>query len=245
MAAELPTKNGNEFPCTHCQCIVRCVDLSTWESLSSQVWTRSYAKGGIVFDQVEPVRGVAIFCSGKAKEVWRGANGDKKILELLGPGEVAGLAACLTQERYHTYVKVLESAQVAWINLSAFRTLLADTKVTQWVLQRLAQKNVRLQQDQVSHARLGAKQLLGQLFLQLAEKWGRPHEQGIMIDVRLTKQELAEMLGYSEGPIYHHLAELQGRKILSCDHGRILLRDVKQLENLVCWENGNGKSLPK
>jgi CRP/FNR family transcriptional regulator len=246
MAAELPKKkNANEVPCAHCRCIVRCIDSSIRNSFSSQVWTRSYAKGTIVFDQGEPVRGVAIFCNGKAKEVWRGVNGDKKILELLGPGEAAGLADCLAQERYHTCVKVLESAQVAWIDLPAFRALLADAKAAQWILQRLAQEKVRLQQDQVSYARLGVKQLLARLLLQLAEKWGRLHEQGILIDVRLTKQELAEMLGYSPGPIYHCLAELERRKTLAYDQRRILLRDVRQLENLACWEDGKRKTLLK
>jgi CRP/FNR family transcriptional regulator len=65
--------------------------------------------------------------------------------------------------------------------------------------------------------------------LQLSRKHGVQDARGIIIDLKITHQELAELVGTSRETVTRTLARLQKRGILNLENRRIILLKPKDL----------------
>jgi CRP/FNR family transcriptional regulator len=65
--------------------------------------------------------------------------------------------------------------------------------------------------------------------LELARKHGIPDARGVIIDLKITHQELAEMVGTSRETVTRTLARLRDQGILQFDGRRMILLEPKAL----------------
>jgi CRP-like cAMP-binding protein len=70
---------------------------------------------------------------------------------------------------------------------------------------------------------LDARGRVAKKLLDLAEQHGRVTPEGVRIEMRLTQQELAQMVGLTRVSVNQHLQWFEERKILSADREGITL----------------------
>jgi len=124
----------------------------------------------------------------------------------------------------------MEDCRVATIFNADFQHLLmSNEKVVRQIIQVLCARlrQVWSQVQELSHSSADDRIRAG--ILQLSRKHGVQDARGIIINLKITHQELAELVGTSRETVTRCLARLQRRGIIQLEHRRIILLKPMEL----------------
>jgi CRP/FNR family transcriptional regulator len=189
-------------------------------------------KGGLVFRAGSAAGQVYFLESGRVKIYHLTDSGKEVLLWLCFPGEIFGLAEVGEGERRHLYAEACQRSELLCVRQDDFNAFLAAcpeaallvNDVLAWRLRSLGHVVQGLVADDV-HERLV------QLIMRLAVCHGQRAEHGgIALGIRLTHQELANMIGTTRQSVTTALNDLRRQGELDFDarrhihiHGESLL----------------------
>lgn len=182
----------------HCPSYDRCVvSVVNSEQLEGSMIVRKVQapSGTHVFHEGSPQAGATILCTGVARLECRTLDGRVVLLSYCWPGDllavpVLGVHAC-----------TLRSVQPAWVGVvdrAGFRATVdehADLRKAVW--ERLAQVNVLYIRRIVGLASRSARGRLALVVRELLTRGGVNGAQGVMLPLRLSAKDLADMAGCS------------------------------------------------
>jgi CRP/FNR family transcriptional regulator, cyclic AMP receptor protein len=202
--------------------------------LARQAARLSYPAGAFLFRQGEPAAHVFVLTEGEVAVVSPARAGAEQVHSILGRGALLGELALLANGRRTAGARAT-SPTVAWaIGRDAFWAFLEATSsgssaLLRQVAERLASREALID-DLLS---LDVKGRLAKALLGLAERHGRPGEQGsTVIAVRLTHRDLAGMVGASRENVSRALATFRKRGLVDYDSSGIRLLDPHGLRRL-------------
>jgi CRP/FNR family cyclic AMP-dependent transcriptional regulator len=202
--------------------------------LARQAVRLSYPAGAFLFRQGEPAAHVFVLTEGEVAVVSPARAGAEQMHSILGRGELLGELALLANGRRTAGARAT-SQTVAWaIGRDAFWAFLEATPsgssaLLRQVAERLASREALID-DLLS---LDVKGRLAKALLGLAERHGRPGEQGgTVIALRLTHRDLAGMVGASRENVSRALATFRKRGLVDYDSSGIRLLDPHGLRRL-------------
>jgi len=73
---------------------------------------------------------------------------------------------------------------------------------------------------------------IASLLIKLADKVGEDAPDGLLIDMKLTKQDIAEMVGTTVETAIRTMSKLSKAGILTSKNGKIVILDLKKLKSL-------------
>ena len=155
---------------------------------------RGHEKGDTIFHEGDPADRMYFVVLGRVKIV-KAAGGRDVILEILGPGEPVGAVAAFERRPFPAAAVTLEPSSILSIPEREFFALLEKRPemmrhVLTGLTLRLMMVNKRLA-DMTGSAESRA----ARLFLTLAERVGSARESGTFIDMALSRQEIADLIG--------------------------------------------------
>ncbi len=230
-------------------------DLQRIAPLASE---RHYRGDMFVLVEGEPVDGVFFLRNGTVKATRSSADGREQIISVLGSGDFFPHVGLLDGGPAPATVRTLSEADISVIRRPDFVELLRqNSDITQRVLVALEQR-IRMLQNQVLD--LGLKTVPARLagaLLELAakstaaraadmtpiasgEKQGRkPSEQAderITLDVHLSQQELANMVGATRETVSRVFADFRRSGVITLEKdGCIVIHNAAQLRR---WAHG-------
>lgn len=191
---------------------------------------RRVKKGGFFFHQWEPARVLYVLVDGRVKFTQLTAEGHQVLVRVSGPGEVFGAVAALGDAVHPATGEAhADSAALGWTSevisglmerfptmaLNVVRFLAGRVKEFQDRYRELATERV---ERRVAHA-----------LLRLAEQIGRKMKDGILIDLTLSRQDIAEMTGTTIFTVSRILSGWEARGIIESGRERVLVRDPAAL----------------
>ncbi|MFQ5656709.1 MAG: Crp/Fnr family transcriptional regulator [Candidatus Methylomirabilales bacterium] len=195
---------------------------------------RAYQARQILYHEGMPALGIHILCWGRVK-LARGDNqGRQQILRIVGPGEICGEEALVDGTPYTNTAEALETCQTAFVRREAFVELLQGRDrvllpLLQHMCQVLIQTQIRLARVALSDART---RMVAQL-LDLANRYGRPETEGIVLDLSLRRGELAALAGLSPETAMRLLSEFRREGLLEVQGRRLTLKAPERLRALL------------
>ncbi|NLN29471.1 MAG: Crp/Fnr family transcriptional regulator [Firmicutes bacterium] len=192
--------------------------------LEPVVVTARYRKGQILFVEGEPSRALFFIYTGRVKVYRLAADGREQILHLLGDGEPVAVVPFLDGGPYPANAEVLEDSELAQIQFSDFeRIALANPDILMRMLRLLAQR-MRESQEEITRMSLqNVAARLARRILDLCERHGRATEEGIEVDLSLTRQELGSWIGASRETATRLLQQFQREGVLRIEGSRIIV----------------------
>lgn len=166
------------------------------ERLARVAHRRVWEKGETLFMQGQPSDAFLVITGGRVKVFKVTPEGRQIILEIFGPGDPVGAVAVYEERPYPASAVALEGAEAVLVPRRDFFALL-DTHPTLVrglllaLTHRLVELTVRL--SELTGGKVESR--IARLFLKLAEKLGRPADDGVFIPLALTRQELADLIG--------------------------------------------------
>lgn len=182
-------------------------------------------RGQVLFRQGAPARSFYAVRSGRLKLTRVMADGQLVLLRLAGPGEAIGGVAALGERRYPVSAEVIADCRVlAWSGNAMDRLLRAHPQLAINLIDLLAERLHELQARYQELATEQVEQRLARLLLRLVRQVGRRTDDGVLIDVRLSRQELAGMSGTCLFTVSRLLSRWQQAGVIRTQRQRVLIR---------------------
>lgn len=204
------------------------------EALDQIRFTASYPKGALLFVEGEQPRGVYILCSGKAKLTTTSSEGRTLIVKIAKHGEILGASAALLGNPYEVSAEMLEPSHVSFIRREDFlRFLNAYTEACMHTAQQLSQKYEAAQREIRS---LGLAQSTSEKLAKLLLDWcddGEITPQGTRMQMLLTHEEIAQMIGTTRETVTRLLSDFKRKKLISVKGSSLFVLAKEQMRDMV------------
>lgn len=191
-----------------------------------------YKKGQIIFHEDSYPSGLYCIRTGAVKLFKVAANGKEQIVRLASEGNILGYRALISGEQYAATAVVMEDATVCSVPRDIFFNLVStDAKLSTRIMQLLTSELKMAEERIVDIAHKSVKERLAETLLLLVEKFGTK-EDGISLDIRLTREELANMIGTATESVIRLLADLKKQGLIDLEGKVIKIIDRKALIKL-------------
>lgn len=197
---------------------------------------RRYPIRTTVVSQGEPASALFVIARGRLKVSASGADGRDTVLGIMAEGEVFGEIALLDGGHRSASCTTLEPCELISIDREQFmELLLASPGIAVKLLQVLATRLRRLSQRSEDAAFLDVPSRLARSLLDLATRFGerrRPPDSGIFITLKLSQQELGDLVGATRESVNKHINDWMRQGILMQENGRMIISDIESVRRL-------------
>lgn len=177
---------------------------------------RRYQKGRIIFVEEEPGEAIYFLKSGLIKVSKQDGEGREHTLHYVNPGDVFAEVVLFDAGGYPATAEVVEDAEVGLIrNRDMDRALIKNPGMTLEMLKIMARRLRNAQRQIMELALKDTTRRLAGLLLKLAEEHGVLRNNGVLISLPLTNQELANLVGTSRETVNRILSEFRRRKAIT------------------------------
>lgn len=191
-----------------------------------------YRKGQTIFQQGAPARNLLIVCRGLVKLSAYYGEGRKLIATVLGPGALLGVEA-LTDTSYRSVAEAAEDTYVGFIAREQLAELEQDhAELSAALVQELARENRFLLERLQGALHASVEERLAHLLLRLGDIYGSDSKDGVQLDIDLTREELAQMVGASRETVSRTLSKFDRRAWLDTSNDSLHLLDQGALREL-------------
>jgi len=195
---------------------------------------RSVEEDGFFFMQGDPATHAYVLTAGRVKMVQITPNGQQITLRIMTPGQTYGGIALLNPQAGYpaTAQAVEDSRALAW-NTSDLRELVKkDPSISLNVMELMHGYISELQERQKALVTDRVEQRIARILLKLAAQSGKKIEQGVLIDLPLTRQDIAEMSGTTLFTVSRTLNEWERGGLLEIGRERVVIREPHGLVSI-------------
>ncbi|MGZ8421543.1 MAG: Crp/Fnr family transcriptional regulator [Nitrospira sp.] len=193
-----------------------------------------YGKGQYIFREGDPTEYFHIVKEGSVKCVKSSLDGKECTLKVLMPGDLFCCDASAFDGASHPGtaqpmgdVSVLRMKKEAY-----FKMLRANPDAAMEVIRYLGNRLNEAQEKAKVLALDSANQRLASLLVSLAERSGVQDSNGIRLSVRLTRQDMANMVGVTTETAIRIMARFKRDRLVSGTAARLVIRDLSRLKQL-------------
>jgi len=182
---------------------------------------RTYPRNSVILNQGDEATSLYIVLSGRLKVYRSDAEGREFILATLSEGDHFGELALVDDAPRSASVATLEPCKLLSLSKASFQeSLMGQSKLATQLIQRLAGKVRRLTD---SAYLIATEDVFGRLKALLLER-AKPERDAMVIEERLTHQEIASRIGCTREMVSRIMRDLtSGGYIEVADH-RIVIR---------------------
>ncbi len=204
------------------------------QALSSVAKRRTFRAGEVIFHRDDPGQVLYIIKDGKVKICIISPDGQEVSLAVLGKGEYFGEFALLDGLPRSTDAVALEKVECYTLQRSDFHNaILKNPKIAILVMEALIKRLRNTDQMVEDLIFLDVYGRVAKKLLELADAHGVKVDDGVRIDVRLTQQELASMVGASRESVNKVLGYFTDKNFISTDKHRITLHRMADLKRRI------------
>lgn len=226
--------SGNSLACKFCQSHHRSLFSSLSESESttlemSKTCTK-YKKGQVLFH--EGTRPLGVFCVNRGRiKVYRlGIDGKEQIIKVSASGDLLGYKALISDEHYSLSAEALDDCVVCFMPKEDFLQLLKPGgSFHQDLLKAVCKENGMMASKMTEMAQRSVRQRAALSLLMLKDTYGIEHEQEGDVEINLTREDLANIVGTATESLIRLLNEFKKENLISTQGRKIRVLDTDGL----------------
>ncbi len=191
---------------------------------------RQISRGEFVFHQGTPARHLYLLVDGSVRLTQVTGKGQVVAMRVFAPGSLFGMLAVLGKGTFPGSTQGVKDSVVLEIPGSAFRDLIHNqAEVGDYVIEQLvnqlhaAHDRIR---EQCSEA---VEQRIARCIMKLCERFGQQNGIGLLIDIPLTRQDIAELVGTRLETVSRTIRRWEQANIVECKREQICLRNYDAL----------------
>lgn len=195
---------------------------------------RTFRAGEVIFHRDDPGQVLYMIKEGKVKICLISPDGQEISLVVLGAGEYFGEFALYDGLPRSADAIAIEKVECYTLQRSDFHNaIMKNPKIAIQVLEGLSKRLRNTDQMVEDLIFLDVYGRVAKKLLELAETHGVKVENGTRIDVRLTQQELASMVGASRESVNKVMGYFTDKGYISTDKHRITLHKMNELKRRI------------
>jgi CRP/FNR family transcriptional regulator, cyclic AMP receptor protein len=202
-----------------------------------------FSKDEHIFQVGSPGNNIYVLLEGRMKIYQLSSMGKEIILWFCLPGEVFGLAETPRGGRRMVYAQACSASEVLTISRTELNQFLHDHPSTALLIIDLLACRLRCLGDMLLNLTVdNVTSRVVKLLIRLAARYGRQlGDEDIYLDINLTHQEIADMVGATRQTVTSVLGELKRKGILRIENHCIHIQSQEILESLI----NNSQNTPR
>lgn len=214
------------------KCIFQRMGPSIWAEIEPHAIFNHYKKNQAIFLQGNFPNGIFCVHTGKIKILMVNNEGKESIIRIANPGTIIGHRALFSKEVYHASAIALEDSVVCFFHKEYILNLLKEQPIL--ALELLAQLSESVGASDALSATLvhkNVRERLAGLLLKLKEEYGIQEGNNYRLNIKLTREEMAAMIGTTHETLVRLITEFKNEGIIIQD-GKIIIiiNDQKLIE---------------
>lgn len=184
----------------------------------------SHRKGQILY--YEGAKPLGVFClnSGVVKVYKTASNGKEQIISLAKGGGLLAYSALLGEENHTNSAMVIEDAKICFIPKESFlKTLISSGPFFRKLTKALSQEIGVMEEKLVDASQKSIRERLAYLLLQLANTYGLDGGGHQQIDLVLSREEIASLIGTATESVIRLLSEFKKDKLIELKGKKIVI----------------------
>ncbi|HST72208.1 MAG TPA: Crp/Fnr family transcriptional regulator [Kocuria rosea] len=207
------------------------LDDQAFAALTEELTEVELSRGSTLFHEGDPGDQLYFIISGKIKLGRTAPDGRESLVAIMGPGELFGEMALFDPSPRSTSATAVSETRLAGLKHENLKKVIERSPdVSAQLLQALAR---RLRRTNESLADLVFSDVPGRVakaLLDLADRFGRPATDGILVAHELTQEELAQLVGASRETVNKALAEFVQRGWIRLEARAVVILDLQRLK---------------
>ncbi|NOY76671.1 MAG: Crp/Fnr family transcriptional regulator [Calditrichaeota bacterium] len=200
---------------------------------------KHYGKKEPIFLPHDPGDRVYLLKKGKVKIARLSAEGKELILAVLNTGEIFGEAAIFDADTRSNMAETLEDAYICEISKKNFEDLLAkkpDLAIRLTKLIGFRRRQLEMKIEDLIFRNVQTR--LVRLLLNLRTTYGVPNPSGILINLKLTHAEIANLVGATRETTTLYLNQLKESGLIDFEKRKIVLLKPQALQKKLAASEG-------
>ena len=207
------------------------IGTDTMDAVLASSISRSVEEDGYFFFQGDPATHVYVLLIGRVKLHQVTPAGQQVIMRVLTPGEAfAGIALLRPKAGYPVSAQAMEeSTALAWEAPTLRALAQGDPAISLNTAQVISGYMTDVQDRYRELATEKVERRIARTLLRLASQSGRKVAEGVLIDIPLTRQDIAQMTGTTLFTVSRTLSEWERQGMLSVGRERVVIREPHAL----------------
>ncbi len=199
------------------------------DAVASRVQMLLFPQAIEIYAQGDMVDGIYIVLDGLVKErAW--SEGALQFLRLTGPGKVLGAGELFSEPVHTMSALTLRNTRLGWLEQSELQKILTEhPSVLLWLMQQFSAQLGELRTALVETVYVESAARLTRKLVEVAEHFGERTVKGLVIDLDLSRDEWAALVGMAPETVSRILHGLERRGWIALEGRRIRLIEEEKL----------------
>lgn len=192
---------------------------------------RQYKRGDILYQEGNRISGFFCIHNGIIKVFKTGFDGKEQIIRFAKNGDIIAYRSVLSNELACTSAKVIEDCQVCFIPSEVLISFIKSNSAYALELLKLACHELGEANSFITDiAQKTVRERLAEVLLFLVNDFGLDQEQ--FLNISLTREELANIVGTATESVIRLLSEFKSDKLVELNGRKIKILNTKGLEKI-------------
>jgi CRP/FNR family transcriptional regulator len=244
MSASLPVLESTPDSCFKCGVRANAIFCNLTDGVLKKLdqvkIPAQYPKGAILCNEGYQSRGAFIICKGRVKLSTMSSEGRSLIVRIAKAGEIIGVSAALAGSPYEVTAETMEHTTVSFVTRQDFLNLLQHCPDLGLRLINQLAYNYRSSYQELRSLGLSGSvaEKLARLLLEWAGSEGAAGNKSsangrLRFTMRVTQEEIAELIGSTRETVSRQLSDFRHRKIVEIHGPTVTLLNRAELERMV------------
>lgn len=208
------------------------LDDQAFAALTEDITEVDLSRGATLFYEGDQGDQLYFIISGKIKLGRTATDGRENLVAIMGPGEIFGEMALFDPSPRSTSATAVSETRLAGVKHESLRKAMEKSpQISVQVLQALARRLRRTNENLADLVFSDVPGRVAKALLDLADRFGRPATDGILVAHELTQEELAQLVGASRETVNKALAEFVSRGWIRLEARAVVILDLQRLRN--------------
>ncbi len=204
-----------------------------WDKIADLFSERQYQKDDYVFLEGEAPEALYIIKTGKAKVLRHSTDGKDVVLRVCGPGQMLGTVGTFDGGGYPGTAQIIEECILLVVARNDCLTLVQRYPVFALAVIADLGNRLRSSAEQIrSLAVERVEQRIARVLLKLAETAGSDVPEGRVIEMPLTRQDVADMTGTTVETAIRVMSKFRRNNVIRTRRGKVVLVDLDALQEI-------------
>ncbi len=200
------------------------------KELEPYLATARFKKKETIFSEGEPPEWFYLVLAGKIKITKISNDGKEIILEVISPTDIFGGVAVIKGFPYPANAVAMEDSEVLRISRKSLMRLVDRFPNLMYCIALQLGDRMKSSYDSLKNIALERVEArIAALLLKLAGKVGVASKDGLLIDMRLTKQDVADMVGTTVETSIRTFSKFKKQGLVTESAGKFMIKDKNGL----------------
>ena len=202
------------------------------KELEPYLGTVTYKKKETIFSEGEPPEWFYLVLTGKIKITKLSHDGKEIILEVISPTDIFGGVAVIKGFPYPANAVAMENSDVLRISRKNLMRLVDRFPNLMYCIALQLGDRMKSSYDSLKNIALERVEArIAALLLKLSRKVGVQAKDGLLIDMRLTKQDVADMVGTTVETSIRTFSKFKKQGLVTESAGKFVIKDKSGLSS--------------